>query len=279
MPGAGGASLPVPAPPALPAFFELSAPRHWRAIDFISDLHLSPAMPRTFAAWAGHLRHTSADAVFILGDLFELWVGDDARSLPFERHCVDVLADASSSRQIAFMVGNRDFLLGAAMLKACGAMALPDPTVLTAWGQRVLLSHGDALCLGDTGYQAFRREVRAMPWQAAFLAKPLEERLRIATEIRQRSDSRRRFDGDTAVDIDVGAAVAWMHGMGTAEMVHGHTHRPGSAPLAPGFKRHVLTDWDLDEKDADPTPRAEVLRLTRDGFERLAPATAAGPPR
>jgi len=274
MVGAAGAPRAAPAPPpALPAFFELSAPRHWRAIDFISDLHLSPALPRTCAAWAAHLRHTSADAVFILGDLFELWVGDDARSLPFERHCVDVLADVSSRRHIAFMVGNRDFLLGAAMLKACGVMALPDPTVLTAWGQRVLLSHGDALCLDDTGYQAFRLEVRAAAWQAAFLAKPLEERLRIATEIRQHSESRRRFDGDSGVDIDAGAAVAWMHAMGTAEMVHGHTHRPGSSPLAPGFKRHVLTDWDLDGDGADPAPRAEVLRLTRDGFERLAPAT------
>jgi UDP-2,3-diacylglucosamine hydrolase len=274
MPGAVGASMPVPAPLALPAFFELAAPRHWRAIDFISDLHLSPALPGTFSAWAGHLRHTPADAVFILGDLFELWVGDDARDLPFERLCVDVLADASSRRQIAFMVGNRDFLLGAGMLKACGAMALPDPTVLTAWGQRVLLSHGDALCLGDIGYQAFRREVRTTAWQAAFLTKPLEERLRIATEIRQHSESRRSFDGDSAVDIDVGAAVAWMHAMGTAEMVHGHTHQPGSSSLAPGFKRHVLTDWDLDGAGADPTPRAEVLRLTRDGFERLAPSKA-----
>jgi UDP-2,3-diacylglucosamine hydrolase len=277
MAGAGGASTPASTSPALPAFFELAAPRHWRAIDFISDLHLSPALPRTLAAWAGHLRNTSADAVFILGDLFEVWVGDDSRDLPFERHCVDVLADASSRRHVAFMVGNRDFLLGAAMLKACGVMALPDPTVLTAWGQRILLSHGDALCLNDTAYQTFRSEVRAAAWQAAFLGKPLTERLRIAAEIRQVSESRRRFDGDSGADIDAGAAVGWMHAMGTAEMVHGHTHRPGSSTLAPGFKRHVLSDWDLDSTGADPTPRAEVLRLTRDGFERRPPATAVTP--
>jgi UDP-2,3-diacylglucosamine hydrolase len=269
----GKPPAPAVGPPGLPALFEMTAPRHWRAIDFISDLHLGPALPKTFDAWAGHLRHTRADAVFILGDLFEAWVGDDARTLPFEHQCVEVLADACSRRHVAFMVGNRDFLLGAAMLKDCGVMGLPDPSVLTAWDQRVLLAHGDALCLDDTAYQAFRAEVRSAAWQRTFLAKPLAERLRIAAEIRRHSESRRQFDGDTAADIDVGTTVRWMHAMGTAEMVHGHTHRPGSAPLAPGFKRHVLSDWDLD----GAAPRAEVLRLSRDGFERMAPSRAEAP--
>jgi UDP-2,3-diacylglucosamine hydrolase len=275
MDSTGSPPQPAPeAPAALPAFYELAPPAHWRCIDFISDLHLSAALPQTFAAWAEYLRQTRADAVYILGDLFEAWVGDDARDLPFERRCVDVLADASSRRCIGFMVGNRDFLLGSTMLKACGVMALPDPTVLTAWGQRILLAHGDALCLSDTAYQAFRREVRDARWQQAFLARPLSERLQIAVEIRRVSETRRRFDGDSAADIDIGTAVAWMHAMGTAEMVHGHTHRPGSAVLAPGFKRHVLSDWDLD---GPPPPRAEVLRLTRDGFERLPPAGLTSP--
>jgi UDP-2,3-diacylglucosamine hydrolase len=163
------------------------------------------------------------------------------------------------------------------MLKSCGVMALPDPTVLTAWSHRVLLAHGDALCLDDTQYQAFRAEVRSVPWQQAFLARSLEERLRIAAGIREHIDSRRRFDGDTAADIDVASAVSWMHGMGAAEMVHGHTHRPGSSSLAPGFKRHVLSDWDLDGHGSSATPRAEVLRLSRDGFERLPPSSAASP--
>jgi len=147
---------------ALPAFYELPAPKAWRAIDFISDLHLSPALPRTVEVWARHLRETSADAVFMLGDLFEVWVGDDAGTLPFERHCIDVIAEASSRRSIGFMVGNRDFLLGARTLREGGMMGLPDPTVLIAWGQRVLLTHGDSLCLDDTDYQAFRREVRSV---------------------------------------------------------------------------------------------------------------------
>jgi UDP-2,3-diacylglucosamine hydrolase len=256
---AGGAQLP--------AFFELGAPPAWRAIDFISDLHLCEALPRTFEAWHQHLQHTTADAVFILGDLFEVWVGDDARSRPFERHCIEVLAEAASHRQLAFMAGNRDFLLGAATLRDAGLMALPDPTMLLAWGQTVLLTHGDALCLDDTPYQAFRTEVRSPAWQNRFLARPLPERLLVAAELRGASEARKRFDGNSMADVDPGEAVRWMHAMGASEMVHGHTHRPGSAALAPGFKRHVLSDWDMDTQQ-----RAEVLRLSRSGFERLPPS-------
>lgn len=253
----------------LPAFFELAAPPSWRTVDFISDLHLCESTPRTFEAFAAHLRHTRADAVFILGDLFEVWVGDDVRQRVFEAHCVDVLAEAASRRHLAFMAGNRDFLLGPAMLRDSGLAGLPDPTVLLAWGQRVLLSHGDALCIGDLPYQAFRQEVRGTAWQQQFLAKPLPERLQIATEIRQASTARQRFDGDGSTDVDGTEAVRWMHAMGAAELVHGHTHRPGSDTLAPGYKRHVLSDWDLDHAH-----RAEVLRLTRSGFERVQPASA-----
>ncbi len=249
-----------------PAFSQFDAPAEWRAIDFISDLHLSEALPRTFEAWARHLQQTPADAVFILGDLFEVWVGDDARERPFERQCVEVLAEAASHRQLAFMVGNRDFLVGAPMLRASGMMALADPTRLLAWGQPLLLTHGDALCLGDEPYQAFRREVRSAAWQEKFLTQTLTQRLAIAAGLRRMSQDRRRFDGDASQDIDEAEAVRWLHSMGAAEMVHGHTHRPGSSALAPGFKRHVLSDWDLDT-----TQRAEVLRLTRQGLERLPP--------
>lgn len=270
---AGGRAEPaVVSPPtaanALPAYFEMQVPPAWQAIDFISDLHLCATMPRTFDAWSAHLRHTPADAVFMLGDLFEVWVGDDMRQLPFESRCVDVMAEAASRRQLAFMAGNRDFLVGTALLRDSGVMALPDPTVLQGWGQRVLLSHGDALCLDDLPYQAFRREVRSPSWQAEFLAKPLDERMAIARDIRRVSATRPRFDGNADIDIDTAEAVRWMHAMGVAELVHGHTHKPGSEALAPGFKRHVLTDWDVDSGH-----RAEVLRLGRDGFTRVAPST------
>ena len=260
---------------ALPAIYEIAAPPAWRAIDFISDLHLQPGTPRTVEAWAAHLLHTPADAVFILGDLFEVWVGDDARALPFESRCADALAEASTRRVVAFMAGNRDFLLGRAMREACGLMPLPDPTRLDAWGQRVLLSHGDALCVDDTDYQRFRALVRGDAWQAEFLAQPLAERRRLAAEMRRQSEARRQATGHAVelwADVDAATAVAWMHAAGAAEMVHGHTHRPGRALLAPGVKRHVLSDWDLDNEAA---PRAEVLRLTRDGFARVPPSRAA----
>ncbi len=275
MKAAPGRSRQAPADPpepagVLPGFFEFAAAREWRAIDFVSDLHLAENMPRTFAAWQQHLLGTPADAVFILGDLFELWIGDDARTLPFARRCVDVLAEASARRAVAIMVGNRDFLLGTAMRRDCGAIGLPDPTVLSAWGHRLLLTHGDALCLADAPYMAFRRQVRSESWQRDFLAKPLTERMQIAAEIRRASTTRRQFDGDAAADIDVAEAVRWLHAQGAAEMVHGHTHRPGSATLAPGFRRHVLSDWDLDHDPA--APRSEVLRLTRAGLARVAPA-------
>jgi UDP-2,3-diacylglucosamine hydrolase len=264
-----GAAVPPSGPgAALPAFFEFEAPRSWRAIDFISDLHLSESMPRTFAAWRQHLLSSPADAIVLLGDVFELWVGDDSRDRAFESHCVDVMAEAAARRQLLFMVGNRDFLVGGALLRAAGAMALPDPTVLLTWGQRVLLTHGDALCLADLPYQAFRRQVRDPAWQQPFLAKPLAERLGMAAEMRRASQARRAFDGDGSIDIDSAEAVRWMHAMGTPELVHGHTHRPGAEELAPGYMRHVLSDWDLDNGD-----RAEVLRLTRDGFARLKPLT------
>lgn len=258
------------APAALPsALATFTAPAGWRAVDFISDLHLCQGLPATLQAWERHLRHTSADAVFMLGDLFDAWVGDDARSRPFERHCVDVLAQAAGRRQLAFMAGNRDFLVGSGLLRAAGMLGLADPTVLVAWGRRVLLSHGDALCLADLPYQAFRVEVRSPRWQADFLAQPLAERLDIAAEMRRNSTARRRVDGDADVDVDAAAALRWLQAADAADLVHGHTHRPGSHTLAPGLQRHVLSDWNLDT-----AARAEVLRLTRQGFERIPPTAA-----
>ena len=161
----GEATPAVARDSVLPPFFQYDAPSDWRAIDFISDLHLSESMPRTFAAWSRHMRTTTADAVFMLGDLFEVWVGDDARQRPFERQCADVIAEAASRHVVAFMPGNRDFLLGHAMALDCGMTSLPDPTRLQAWGQSIVLSHGDALCLDDVPYQQFRRVVRDPAWQ------------------------------------------------------------------------------------------------------------------
>lgn len=273
------AAAPLQPQLALPAPRHFIAPPHWRAIDFISDLHLSEALPKTFEAFAAHLAHTPADAVFVLGDLFELWVGDDARHQAFAQHCVAALAAAARRGTVAIMVGNRDFLIGQALLADCAAAALADPTVLHAFGQRFVLTHGDALCLADAAYQGFRQQVRAAAWQAQFLGRPLAERLAIAREIRSASQTRRQFDGEGAADVDVAAASQLLREAGAAVLVHGHTHRPGSEFWPGGLTRHVLTDWDLDAAH-----RAQVLRLTAEGFSRVPPAhpaaeaTGAGAP-
>ncbi len=263
--------MPTRDAPALPTFWEVKAPTAWACIDFISDLHLAADTPHTFQAFAAYLRRTRADAVFILGDLFEVWVGDDARHEGFEAICADVLSDAATHKTVGFMAGNRDFLVGADLVKACGMMALADPTVLCAFGERLLLTHGDALCLSDVTYQEFRVQVRSAAWRNSFLARPLPERRRLAREIRAESERRKVNAAREAwSDVDTAAAVGWLHEAGAPTLIHGHTHRPGSDALAPGFNRHVLSDWDLDH----PPLRAEVLRWQRGALTRLAPAAA-----
>jgi len=255
---------------AAPAWQTLCAPARWQAVDLLSDLHLCPALPRTFEAFARHLQHTEADAVLLLGDLFEVWIGDEQAQQPFEQECLALLARAARTRWIGIMVGNRDFLLGESALAAAGARGLADPTLLQAFGQRWLLSHGDALCLADQPYQAFRREVRSPAWQQAFLARSLAERAALAGRIRAESQALKsaRPDPDDWVDVDHGAALQWLALVEAPVLVHGHTHRPGRVALGDGHSREVLSDWDLD----GPVPRAEVLRLSASGAQRLAPA-------
>lgn len=249
----------------LPPFARFDAPHDWRAIEFISDLHLSPEEPQTFDAWAGYLGATEADAVFILGDLFDAWVGDDAaREQGFEGRCAEVLAAAAAQRTVGFMAGNRDFLVGPALLGATGVVGLADPTLLCAWSWHVLLTHGDALCIADVAYQRFRRMVRDDAWQREFLAQPLAERRAIGRRMRAASEAAHRERETPYADVDADLAARWLRAAGAEHMVHGHTHRPGSSLLAPGLRRHVLSDWHL----AAVPPRAEVLRLTPDGFAR-----------
>jgi len=236
----------------------LAAPPHWRVVDFISDLHLQASEPANFLAWQGYMRRTKADAVFILGDLFEVWVGDDGLAAGnFEDRCVQTLRAAASQRAIFFLHGNRDFLLGTTFAQACAATLLADPTVLSFAGQRWLLSHGDALCLGDTEYLQFRAQVRSAGWQRDFLDKPLVERKAIAQGLRQQSEARKRSGIDYA-DVDADVACAWLHAAQATAMIHGHTHKPADHDLGQGLQRIVLSDWDA----AAAPPRAEVLRLS-----------------
>ena len=252
---------------------EIVAPPAWRRIDFISDLHLAEDTPRGVEAWRRYLLQTSADAVFILGDLFEAWVGDDARFEGFEAAGTAVLTEAAARRPLHFMVGNRDFLLGAEMLAACGITGLADPTVLVAHGERIMLSHGDAWCLADTAYQQFRRQVRSAAWQAQVLSRSLAERRALARNIRSESERQAGEAQGLWADVDAPTALQAMAAADTPVLVHGHTHRPATEELAPGRIRHVLSDWDMDH-----AARAEVLRWEPGRWTRLTPDEAtAGP--
>ncbi|MEO5696503.1 MAG: UDP-2,3-diacylglucosamine diphosphatase [Burkholderiaceae bacterium] len=256
---------------------EFVAPPEWRSIDFISDLHLAEDTLRTFEAWRDHLLNTRADAVIILGDLFEAWVGDDARHEGFESRAAATLIEASARRSIGFMVGNRDFLLGREMLDACGVLALPDPTVLTAFSARALLTHGDAWCLADVDYQQYRQQVRDPMWRSQVLARPLDERRALALSMRAQSAGKAAEHAGTQFDVDRTTALRWMAAADAPTLVHGHTHRPATESLAGGQSRHVLSDWDFDHGAA--SGRAEVLRWSANGWVRMTPAeaTAAEP--
>lgn len=262
-------------------FAEWRAPAHWQAVDFISDLHLQADDAATFACWERWLQTPAAeraDALFILGDLFEVWVGDDVLDAPasdnhpdhtFWRRCAQALREHSRHTPVFFMAGNRDFLLGPAGLQACGMQGLSDPTVLDFHSQRWLLSHGDALCLADTDYLRFREQVRQPVWQNTFLSKPLAEREALARDLRQQSEARKRLDGSDPslwADVDATAARHWLHEANAVGLIHGHTHRPAEHDLGQGLRRTVLSDWDAM---AQP-PRAEVLRLDADGLHRRA---------
>ncbi len=253
--------------PALPPLTALQAPAHWQTVEFISDLHLHPAEPATVAAWQNYLATSTADAIFILGDLFEVWVGDDVLddAGSFESRCAEILRSTGLRRDLFFMHGNRDFLVGSRFAQACGLRLLDDPTVLVFHHQRWLLSHGDALCLDDTDYMAFRAQVRQADWQTAFLARPLAERQAIARGMRQQSEARKQ-SGTVYADVDTAEALAWLQAAQAPTLIHGHTHKPAHHALTDRLQRVVLSDWDL----AATPPRAEVLRLNAQGLQRMA---------
>lgn len=258
-------ATPLPPHRAPPAAV-WQAPAAWQTVEFISDLHLASAEEATFAAWQRYLQQSTADAVVILGDLFEVWVGDDAalgtsgdlEPLTFEARCIQVLQAATQLRPVFFMHGNRDFLVGRRFEALTGVRLLADPTVLLIGTHRVLLSHGDALCLDDLPYQAFRAEVRTDSWISSFLAKPLHERVAAARAMRAQSEASKRMQAPAGlVDLDGTASRAWLAQGNAGTLVHGHTHRPVEHDLGHGLQRIVLSDWDLS---AQP-PRAQVLRL------------------
>jgi UDP-2,3-diacylglucosamine hydrolase len=244
----------------------VTAPLGWRVVDFISDLHLQASEFTTFASFENYLAQTPADALFILGDLFEVWVGDDLLDATgdieshFIQRCQRVLHAAASRLNIYFLHGNRDFLLRESGANQCGLQLMADPSVLDFDGQRWLVSHGDALCLDDTDYQQFRQQVRSSAWQAEFLSKPLNQRQQIARGLRDNSEAR-KSSGASYADVDGQAACDWLRAAHASTLIHGHTHRPGDHVMDTStqlpLRRLVLSDWDAD---AQPS-RLEVLRL------------------
>ena len=245
---------------------EIVAPAGWRTVDLISDLHLQPGDAATLDAWRGYLETTPADALFILGDLFEVWVGDDAAmETGFEAQCADLLRDASARRPVYLMHGNRDFLIGDGLAAQCGLTLLADPTVLVLHGERWLLSHGDLLCLEDTEYLQFRAEVRTPQWQGAFLARPLRERRALARQMRTQSEARKADPRMVWADVDAEAARGWLRSANARTLIHGHTHRPATHDLGDGLQRIVLSDWDA----AAHPPRAQALCLSAAGAQRV----------
>lgn len=214
----------------------------------ISDLHLDPERPDHLDALdnllARHAGHT--DALYVLGDLFEAWIGDDDDE-PFHRRAVEAFRRFSDSgSRLYFMHGNRDFLLGETFAEETGGEILPEGTVVDFYGRPALLMHGDSLCLADTQYQEARKQFRDPTWQQAMLARPLEERRAYAAQLREQSKNNQENKADNIMDVTPEEVVRVMGEASVRDLIHGHTHRPcvHDVDLAEGTgKRWVLGDW------------------------------------
>ncbi|WP_277188288.1 UDP-2,3-diacylglucosamine diphosphatase [Caballeronia sp. BR00000012568055] len=245
-----------------------------RPLFFLADLHLSDAIPKTVAAFEHFIRVTAgeADAVYILGDLFEFWIGDDVleasvsgERAEFARRMTKLLRTLPDRGiKLFVMQGNRDFLLGSRFMTEVGATALPDPFVMNAFGKRIVLAHGDALCTADPAYQRFRRFARNRIAQKVFLALPLQTRLGIGQKMRMKSHDARSTGVSPKYDVTKQAVSALFVRSRTDTMIHGHTHRPAMHREVEGT-RWVLPDWELD---IDP-PRGGYLRLDAEGLRAL----------
>jgi UDP-2,3-diacylglucosamine hydrolase len=187
-----------------------------------------------------------ADALYILGDLFEYWVGDDGLTLPLPARIAAKLRVAATQLPVYFMHGNRDFLVAERFARETGVRLIPDPTTLDLYGVPTLLMHGDTLCTDDKPYQAFRAQVRDPRWQQAALARPLEERLAIARGMRGDSQEAKQGKSMEIMDVAPAAVDAAFAQSRCGVLIHGHTHRPGRHVHRAGGREHirwVLPDW------------------------------------
>ncbi|HJL54047.1 MAG: UDP-2,3-diacylglucosamine diphosphatase [Pseudomonadales bacterium] len=230
---------------------------------FISDLHLDEDQAQITACFLRFLKTEAvgADALYILGDLFEVWLGDDHVS-EFNDKIIAAL-DELSSRDIPvyIMQGNRDFLIGEDFCRGCGAELLPDPTTIDCYGNKVLLMHGDSLCTGDTEYMQARRMLRTPEFQQQLLAKSLDERALIAQNARQESMQHTAELANDIMDVTANEVIEAMQQAGVDLMIHGHTHRPAIHPLLiedqPAV-RIVLGNWHT---------KGWLLRFEPSGYE------------
>lgn len=214
---------------------------------FISDLHLDEPRPRATECLLALLRGRARDAgaLWVLGDLFEAWIGDDDDA-PWLVPVLDGFASLANDVPLHVLHGNRDFLLGEAFCRRTGARLATEPVVLDLHGTRTVLLHGDALCTDDHAYQSFREQVRRPEWQQVFLAQPLSERRAFATQARAASQRENANKDSYLMDVNAAAVARAFSDSGALRMVHGHTHRPAKHALevyGQPRERWVLGDW------------------------------------
>lgn len=216
----------------------------------ISDLHLSPERPDLTRALLDFLeikvQASKTGALYILGDFFNVWIGDDDDAPLCREVCRALKHLSDNGTAVYLMHGNRDFLIGEAWAKACGATLIHEPYLLEQHGAQFLLAHGDALCTRDTDYVAFRTMVRDPQWQRDFLARPLAERRAFADQARARSKTMSSNKPDDIMDVTPSEVERMLADNQVSTLIHGHTHRPAVHKLADGQTRIVLGDWDKD---------------------------------
>lgn len=234
---------------------------------FISDLHLGTGPSPATALFQHFTRDIApqAEAVYILGDLFEYWAGDDDLADAFHAGVARSLHQlAARGTRILIMHGNRDFLMAAQLAAACGASLLADPTRIDLYGVPTLLTHGDELCSDDAAYQQFRRQVRTPEWCSDFLAQPLAERKALIEGMRSQSEQSKRSKPAEIMDVNEGSVHELLRRHGYPRLIHGHTHRPARHRHqvdGHACERWVLGDWDRGT--------ARILRADRDGLHWL----------
>ncbi len=215
---------------------------------FISDLHLEEARPDITRAFLSFLDQQAAGCgrLYILGDFFEAWIGDDEHT-PLQDQVANALrAISDSGAEIFLMHGNRDFLIGDDFCARARVSLLDDPTVIDLYGTPTLLMHGDSLCTADVEYQKFRASMRNAQWQQAFLKRPLADRQLVARQLREISMARNKGKDEFIMDVTPDEVVAAMEAHGVQRLIHGHTHRPATHEFSANGKpaqRIVLGDW------------------------------------